>query len=133
VPLIGLSGEAFRRHTRVFCAPGGLQDVKEVEADGLLYLHGAPLCSVFPDILDPDIAPTPKIAHVLLLRSEQLLESLGHDAIHCPLSAAAELFSGSRLGCVIDHVFGELDRTAGPGRDCEGDLAEVLGVHNLVG
>ena len=70
MPLVGLSGEAFRRHTRVFRARRGLQDVKKVEADRLLDLDSAALDSVFPDILDPDIAPTPEIIHVLLLRGE---------------------------------------------------------------
>src|SRR5262245_17793858 len=52
MPLIRLSGEAFRRHTRVFRARRGLQDVKEIEANRLLDLHGAALCAIFPDILD---------------------------------------------------------------------------------
>ena len=34
---------------------------------------------------------------------------------------------------MIDHVFGEMDRTAGPGFDREGNLAEVLVVGSLVG
>src|SRR5215467_4257681 len=34
---------------------------------------------------------------------------------------------------MIDDVFAELDRTARPGVDCEGGLAEVGGVDNLVG
>jgi trehalose/maltose hydrolase-like predicted phosphorylase len=33
---------------------------------------------------------------------------------------------------VINHIFGEIDRTAGLGVDCEGDLAEVFGVGDLV-
>jgi hypothetical protein len=106
--------------------------VKKVEADRLLDLHGAALCSVLPDILDPHIAPAPEIVHVVLLRGEQLRESLVHHAIHCPLSTATELFSAGRLRGVIDHVFGELDRTAGLRLDCEGDLAEVSGMGNLV-
>jgi hypothetical protein len=107
--------------------------VKKVEADRLLDLHGAALYSVFPDILEPDIAPAPKIVHVLLLRGEQPLESLGHYAIQCPFSTAAELFGGSRLRGVINYVFGELDGTAGLRLNCEGDLAEVSGLDNLVG
>jgi hypothetical protein len=107
--------------------------VKKIEADRLLDLDGAAFCSVFPDVLDPQIAPAPKLVHVVLLRGEQLLESLAHHAIHCPLSTATELFGAGRLRGVIDHVFGELDRTAGPRLDCEGDLAEVSGVGNLVG
>ena len=133
MPLIRLSGEAFRRHAGVFRARRGLQDVKEVEADRLLDLHGAALRAVFPDIPDPDIAAAPEIVHVLLLGGEQLLEPLVHYAIHGPLGTAAKFFGRSRLRRVIDHVFGEMDRTAGPGLDCEGDLAEVLGVGNLVG
>src|SRR5215510_6451783 len=34
---------------------------------------------------------------------------------------------------MIDHEFREVDRTAGPGLDGEGDLAEVFGVDRLVG
>src|SRR5262252_1265750 len=34
---------------------------------------------------------------------------------------------------MIDHVFGEVDRTARPGLDGKGDLAEVLGVDSFVG
>src|SRR6516165_12317735 len=111
--LIRLSGEAFCRHARVFRTRRGLQDVKEVEADRLLDLDRTAFCSVFPDVLDPDIAPAPEIFHVLLLRGEQLRETLAHYAIHCPFSTAAELLSGSRLRGVIDHIFGEMDRTAG--------------------
>src|SRR6516162_2333689 len=58
---------------------------------------------------------------------------MGHYAIHCPLSTTAKLFSGGCLRGVIDHVFGELDRTAGPRLDRKGDLAEVSGVRHLVG
>ena len=115
MPFIGLSGEAFRRHAGVFRPRRGLQDVKEVEADRLLDLHGGALGAVFPDIPDLDIAAAPEIVHVLLLGGEQLLEPLVHHAIHGPLSTAAELFRRSRLRRVIDHVFGEVDRTAGLG------------------
>src|SRR4029450_8315107 len=94
--------------------------------------HGATLDSVFPDILDPNIAPTPKLVHVLLLRGEQLLESLAHYPIQCPFSTAAEVFGGSRLRGVIDHVLGELDWTAGLRLDGEGDLAEVSTVDDIV-
>ena len=76
MPLIRLSGEAFRRHTRVFRTRRGLQDVKQIEADRLLDLHGGALHAVFPDIPDPDIAAAPEIVHVLLLGGEQLLEPL---------------------------------------------------------
>jgi hypothetical protein len=38
---------------------------------------------------------SPKIVHVLLLGSEQFLESLARYPIHRPLSAAAEFFSRS--------------------------------------
>jgi hypothetical protein len=34
---------------------------------------------------------------------------------------------------MIDHVLGEVDRTATPGLDCEGDLAEVFGMDGLIG
>src|SRR5262249_53900610 len=59
--------------------------------------------------------------------------SLGRYTIQSPLGAAAELFSRSRPGGMIDHVFGELDRTAGLGLDCEGNLSEIFGVDNLIG
>ena len=107
--------------------------MKKVEADRLLDLHGTAVRTVFPDIPDPYIAAAPEIVHVLLLSGQQLLESLSRYAIQSPLSTAAELRSRSRLGGMIDHVFGELDRTARPGLDCEGNLAEVLGVESLLG
>src|SRR3974390_424062 len=78
VPLIGLSGEAFRRHACVLRARRGLQDVKEVEADRLLNLDRAALYPVLPDVLDTDIAPTPEIVHVVLLSGEQRFESISH-------------------------------------------------------
>src|SRR5262249_53957188 len=124
--------DAFRWHPGVFRTRRGLEDVKKVEADRLLDFHGAALYSIFPDILDADVAAAPKIAHVMLLSSKQLLEALAHHPIQCPLSTAAELIGGSRLRRVIDHVFGELDRRAGPSVDCEGDLAEVSGMDRLV-
>ena len=133
MPFIGLSGEALRRHARVFRPRRGLQDVKEIEADRLLDLHRTALRAVFPDIPHLDVAATPEIGHVLLLRGEQLLEPLVHDAIHGPLGTAAEFLGRSRRRRVIDHVLGELDRTSGLGLDREGDLAEVLGVDSLVG
>src|SRR5262249_54584154 len=107
--------------------------VKKVEAHRLLDLNGSAVRAVFPDILDPYIAAAPEIVHVLLLSGEQLLESLGRYTIHSPLSTAAEFLSRSRLGGMIDHVFGELDRTARLSLDCEGNLAEVVGVDSLVG
>src|SRR5262244_3304295 len=133
MPLIRLSGEAFGRHTSVFRARGGLQDVKQIEANRLLDLHGTPLCAIFPDIFDMDIAAAPEIVQVLLLGGEQLLEPLVHYAIQRPLSAAADFFSRGRVGGMVDHVFGELDWTAGPGLDREGNLAKVPGMDGLVG
>ena len=106
--------------------------MKEVEADCLLDLYRAALGAVFPDISDPDIASVPEIVHILLLGAEQLLEPLGHDPIQGPLGTTAEFFNRSRLRGVIDPVFSEVDRTAGLGVNGEGDLAEVLGVGNLV-
>ena len=67
--------------------------MKKVEADRLLDLHGGALHTIFPYVLDPDIAATPEIVHVLLLGVEQLREPLGRDAIHGPLGAATEFFS----------------------------------------
>ena len=107
--------------------------MKEVEADRLLDLHGAALCAFFSDIPDPDIAAAPEIVHVLLLGRKQLLKPLGRHAIHRPLGTAAKFLGRSRPRRVIDHVLGEVDRTVGQGVDCEGDLAGVLGVGNLVG
>src|SRR5262245_24887088 len=132
VPFIRLSGHAFRWHSRVFRTRRGLEDVKKVDADRLLDFDGAALYSVFPDILDADVAAAPQIVHVPLLSSKQLLEALAHRPIQCPFSTAAELLGGSRLRGVIDHVFGELDWRAGSRVDCEGDLAEVSGVDRLV-
>jgi hypothetical protein len=132
VPFVGLAGEAFRRHAGAFRARRGLQDVKKVEADRLLDLDGAALDSVFPDVLDADIAAAPEIIHVLLLSREQSLESLAHYPIQSPFGTAAKLLGGSRLRGVIDHVLGELDWTAGLRLDGEGDLAEVGTVDDLV-
>src|SRR5438270_112089 len=100
--------------------------MKKVEADRLLDLHGAALRAVLSDIFDPDIAAAPEIVHILLLRPEQLLEPLGHYTVHGPLGTAAQFFSRSRLRCVIDHEFGEMDRTVGPGVDCAGGLRGFL-------
>jgi hypothetical protein len=107
--------------------------MKKVEANRLLDLHGTALRALFSDIPDPHITAAPEIVHVLLLRREQLLEPLAHHAIRRPLGPAAKFFRRRRLRRVINHVFGEIDRTPGPGVDCEGDLAKVLGVGNLVG
>src|SRR5215831_17549639 len=52
--------------------------------------------------------------------------------VKCPLGAAAQLLSSGRLGGMIDHVFGELDWAAAAGLDREGDLPEVLAMHDLV-
>jgi hypothetical protein len=131
--LIRLPGEALGRHTRVFRARRGLQDVEQVEADRLLDLYGATLCTFFSDVPDADIAAAPIIFHELLLGKEQLLEPLGGHAIHSPLGAAAELFNRGRPRRVLDHEFGEIDRTAGTGVDRKGDLAKILSVGNLVG
>ena len=107
--------------------------MKKIEADGLLNLYSAALQAVFPDVPDLDIAAEPEIVHVLLLTGEQLLESLLRDAIHRPLGSAAEFFSRSRPGGMIDHVFRELNWRPTLRRDREGDLPEVLGMNNLRG
>src|SRR6516164_10734790 len=114
MPLIGLSGEALGRHARVLRSRGRLQDVKQVEADRLLDLHGRPLGALCANIPDPEITTSPEIVHVLLLGSEQLLESLARYAIHGPLGAAAEFFRRSRPRGVINNVLSELDRRARP-------------------
>ena len=133
MPFIGLSSEALRRHSGVLGARCGLQDVKEVETDRLLDLNGRSLGALLADILDPDIAASSKVVHVLLLGGEQFLESLECYPIHCPLGTTAELFGRSRLRGVIDDVFSELDRHARPSLYGEGNLAEILGVNNLEG
>src|SRR5207245_4758931 len=89
-----------------------------------------PVCA---DSTDADIAPVPEILHVLLLGGEQRLEPLLHHAVHRPLRTAADLFGGGRVRRVIDHVFGEMDRTSGLCLDREGDLAELLVVYRLGG
>jgi hypothetical protein len=133
MPLVRLSGEAFRRHAGVFRPCRGLHDVKQVEADRLLDLHGGAFAAGAVDIPDADIAATPEILQVLLLGGEQRLEPLLHHAVHRPLCTAADLRRRRRLRRVIHHVFGEVDRSAGLGLDREGDLAKVLGVDDLVG
>src|SRR5580704_6360455 len=104
--------------------------MKKVEACRLLNLYGAALRAFFSDIPHPDIAAAPEIVHVLFLRGSQLLEASINNAIHGPLGTAAKFFNRSRLRCVIDHVFGEADRTIGQTLNCVGDLAEILGVSN---
>src|SRR5262249_39126923 len=130
---IRFPGKTFCRHASVLRTCRRLQHVEKVEADRLLNLYGATLGAVFADVLDSNIAAAPEIVHVLLLSSEQLLESLRRYPVHCPLSAAAEFLSRSGARGVIDHVFGEYDRTVRPGLDDEGDLAEIIGVDGLVG
>jgi hypothetical protein len=106
--------------------------VKEIESNCLLDFESGALCAVLSDILHSDIASTPEIAHVLLLGIEQSLEPLGRYAVRCPFSTATEFLGRSRLRRVVDHVFSELDRAVGPSFDCEGDLAKVLRVNDLV-
>ena len=132
MPFIGLSGEALRRHAGVFRPRRGLQDVKEVEADRLLDLHRTALRAVLPRIPHLDVAATPEIGHVLLLRGEQLAEPLVHDAIQGPVGPPAQLLGRGRRRGVIDHALGEMDRASGLGLDGEGDLTEVRGVDSLV-
>lgn len=126
------AGEAFRGHSRAFGAGGGLQDLKKVETNRLLDFQRAALCALFPDILDADIAPTPEIVKILLLRGKQWRKPLAANAVHGPFGATAELGDRSSCGGVIDHEFGKLDRTAGPGYDRERSLTEVLGLDDLV-
>src|SRR4029453_3559938 len=108
--LIRLSGEAFRGYTRVFRARRGLEDVKQIEPDRLLDLHGGTLHAVFLDIPDPDIAAAPEIVHVLLLSGEQLLEPLMFHAIQRPLGAGAEFFGRRRWWRAGRHRLGGVDR-----------------------
>src|SRR6516162_9093470 len=107
--------------------------MKKVEADCLLDLYGTALRTVLADILDAHIAAAPEIVHVLLLTAQQWLEPLRRYAIQSPLGTAAELLDRSRLGSMVDHVFGELDRTIRQSFDGEGNLAEVVAADGLVG
>src|SRR6516162_447703 len=106
--------------------------MKKVEPIRLLNLESRAFRALFSDVLHSDIASTPKIVQVLLLPSEQLLEPLGRHAIHCPLSTATEFLGRSRVRRMVDHVFSELDRAVGPSCNCEGNLAKVLSVDDLV-
>src|SRR5258708_39858714 len=107
--------------------------MKQIESDCLLRLHSGPLYAVFSDIADTNIAAAPEIVQVLHLGAKQLLESLVHYPIQCPLSTPAEFFGRSRLRRVINHVFGQADRTTGVCLDREGNSAKVLRVSTLVG
>ena len=107
--------------------------MKEVETRCLLDFHRCALRAVFSDIPDADIGAAPEIVHVLLLRCKQLFEPLVHYAIHGPLGTGAEFFGRGRLRHMIDHELGEIDRKAGLGLDCEGDLAKILVKGNFVG
>jgi len=133
MPLIRLPGETLGRHAGFFSTRRGLQDVKEVEADRLLDLERAALRAFLSNTADPDVAAAPEIVHVLLLSSEQLLETLAHHPIHGPLGTTTQFFRGSGRRRVIDHALGEIDRTVGQRFNRENDLAEVLGVSSLVG
>src|SRR6185312_10576998 len=106
MPFIGLSCEALRRHAGFVGARRSLKDVKKIESDRLLDLNGRSLGALLADILDPDIAASPKIIHILLLGGEQFLEPISRYAIRSPLGTAAEFFGRSRLRGVIDNVFG---------------------------
>src|SRR5262245_29383379 len=102
VPLVGLTGKALCRHTRVLRARRGLQDVKKIEADRLLYLNSGAFRAVLPDILYSDVTASPEVLHVPCLRSKQLLEPLRSYPIQCPLSATTELVGRRCLRAVID-------------------------------
>src|SRR6516225_7400528 len=106
--------------------------MKKVEPDCLLDLDGTALRTVLSDILDAHVAAAPEIVQILLLRGQQLLESLDRYAIQSPLSATAEFLSRSRIGGMVDNVLRELDRTGLPRFDGERDLTEVVGVDSLV-
>src|SRR5215471_16115349 len=97
VALICLPCETLCRHSRALRTRRGLHDMKKVEPVRLLNLEGRALRAVFSEVLHSDIASAPKIAQVLLLPSEQLLNPLGRHAIHCPLSTATEFFGRSSL------------------------------------
>ena len=133
MPLIRAAGETFCGHSGVLCTCRGLKDVKKVEPNRLLDLERRAMRTIFPNVLYADVAPAPEIMHVLLLRAEQVLEPVGHNAIQCPLGTTAEFFGRGRRRRMVDHVFGELDWTIGPRLNREGDLAEILGVDCLVG
>src|SRR5215471_9462215 len=133
VSLVSLTGEALRRHTRVLRACRSLQDVKKIEADRLLDLNGGAFRALFPNIPYTDVAASPEVLHVLRLRLEQLLESPGSYPIQRPLSATTQLFGRRSLRAVIDHVLDELERTAAPCLDAEGNLAEILSMRGLAG
>src|SRR6516162_11150617 len=124
--LIGLSGEALRRHPGVLRTRRCLQDVEQVETDRLLDLHSAALCPVSPDIPHPDIAAVPEIVHVLLLSGEQPREPLTHDPVHCPFRTAGEFYSRSCLRRVVNYVLVEIDRTFRQRFNREGYLTKVL-------
>src|SRR5262249_335613 len=107
--------------------------MKKVEPDCLLDLDRTAFRTVLPHILHAHVAAAPEVVHVLLLRTQQRLESLGGYAIQSPLGTAAELLGRSRVGGMVDHVFGELDWIARPGFDGEGNLAEVVAIDSFGG
>ena len=65
------------------------------------------------------------------MRRQERVEPLRRHPIEGPLGTPAELFSGSSLRRVIDHVFAEADRLPRPGLDGKGHLAEVRAVDRL--
>src|ERR1700746_827491 len=102
--------------------------MKEIEADCLLRLHSRALYAVFSDIADTNIAAAPEIVQVVPLGGKQLLESFVDYTIPGALSTAAEFLGRSRLRRMINHVFGQADRTTRVCFDRESDSPKVLRV-----
>ena len=108
--LIALTGQPFGRHPGVFGPRRGLKNLKQVEANGLLYLHGGALGELRADVPHPNVAVGSRTHRKLLLGGEQGRKSLGHDAIHRPVGTPTEFRHRGGFRGVIDHVFAEVDR-----------------------
>ena len=88
------------------------------------------LCTDFPH---PNVASVPKILQILLLRGEQCLKSLAHNAIHRPARPPAEFRYRGGLRGMIDDVFAQLHGTVRLRLDRERNLTKVIGMGKLGG
>src|SRR5215469_2426327 len=113
--LVALSSQSFGGHARALRTRRGLKDVEEIEADRLLDFDGRAPRELWPDISHMNVAAMPEVVQKPSLRGEQCLNAIGRDAIHRPLSTAAEFLNRCSMSGMIDHVFVEVHRTVTAG------------------
>jgi hypothetical protein len=110
-----------------------LEDVEEIEAGCLLDFDGRASRELWPDVTHTNVASMPEVFQILPLCGEQCRKTLAHDAIHRPLSPAAEFLDRRGMSGVIDHVFAEVHRTVRARSHHEGNLTKVLLLRKLMG